>query len=121
MRIVVVGGVAAGMSAASQARRRDPTCEVIVLQREPDISYSACGMPYNIGDPMRVLDDLVILDAAAARAERGIDVFATALHARMTLAQVEALDLTYAPPFAPVCDPVLVAATVGLKVLAKAR
>ena len=74
MRIVVVGGVAAGMSAASQARRRDPTCEVIVLQREPDISYSACGMPYNIADPAREAGDLVIWDAAAARAERGIDV-----------------------------------------------
>lgn len=74
MRIVVVGGVAAGMSAASQARRRDPTCEVIVLQRGREISYSACGMPYNIGDPSRTLDDLVILTAAAARSERGIDV-----------------------------------------------
>jgi NADPH-dependent 2,4-dienoyl-CoA reductase/sulfur reductase-like enzyme len=74
VRIVVIGGVAAGMSAASQARRRDPRCDVIVLQRERDISYSACGMPYNIGDPARALDDLVILDAEAARAERGIDV-----------------------------------------------
>ena len=74
MRIVVIGGVAAGMSAASQARRRDPACEVIVLERGRDISYSACGMPYNIGDPRRALDDLVILDAATARNERGIDV-----------------------------------------------
>ncbi len=74
MRIVVIGGVAAGMSAASQARRRDPACEVIVLHRGRDISYSACGMPYNIGDPTRALDDLVILDAATARNERGIDV-----------------------------------------------
>jgi NADPH-dependent 2,4-dienoyl-CoA reductase/sulfur reductase-like enzyme len=48
-----------------------------------------------------------------------IDVFATALHARMTLAQVEALDLTYAPPFAPVYDAILIAATVGVKALAK--
>ncbi len=74
MRIIVVGGVAAGMSAASQARRRDPDCEVIVLQREHDISYSACGMPYNIGDPSRMLEDLIILDVAQARNRRGIDV-----------------------------------------------
>jgi len=73
-RIVVVGGVAAGMSAASQARRRHSKCEVVVLHRGRDISYSACGMPYNIGDPTRDLDDLVILDAGAARSERGIDV-----------------------------------------------
>jgi len=74
MRIVVIGGVAAGMSAASQARRREPGCEVVVLERGHDISYSACGMPYNIGDPARGLDDLVILSAEAARDARGIDV-----------------------------------------------
>jgi CoA-dependent NAD(P)H sulfur oxidoreductase len=54
-------------------------------------------------------------DAVAKR----IDVFATALHARMTLAQVEALDLAYAPPFSPVYDPILIAAGVGVKALAK--
>ena len=74
MRIVVIGGVAAGMSAASQARRRDPGCEVVVLERGHDISYSACGMPYNIGDPARGVDDLVILSAETARSARGIDV-----------------------------------------------
>ena len=74
MRIVVIGGVAAGMSAASQAKRRNPACEVIVLERGDDISYSACGMPYNIGDPARNIDDLVILDAAQARTQRDIDV-----------------------------------------------
>jgi hypothetical protein len=48
-------------------------------------------------------------------------VFATALHARMTLSQVEALDLSYAPPFSPVYDPSLIAASVGMKALAKQR
>jgi CoA-dependent NAD(P)H sulfur oxidoreductase len=74
MRIVVIGGVAAGMSAASQAKRRDRAAEVIVLERGPHISYSACGMPYNIGAPARALEDLVIVDAATARAQRGVDV-----------------------------------------------
>lgn len=83
MRIVVIGGVAAGMSAASQARRRDPGCEVVVLERGHDISYSACGMPYNIGDPARGLDDLVILSAEDARSARGIDV--RTRHAAQTL------------------------------------
>lgn len=74
MRIVIIGGVAAGMSAASQARRRNPKAEVIVFQRGGHISYSACGMPYNIGDPERKIEDLVILDVDSARKERGIDV-----------------------------------------------
>ena len=46
-----------------------------------------------------------------------IDTLATALHARMTVEQVEGLDLAYAPPFAPVYDPVLIAATVTRKAL----
>ena len=50
-------------------------------------------------------------------AER-IDILAATLHARMTVAEVEALALSYAPPLAPVYDPVLVAATVTRKELA---
>jgi NADPH-dependent 2,4-dienoyl-CoA reductase/sulfur reductase-like enzyme len=74
MRVVVVGGVAAGMSAASQVKRRDPGAEVIVLEQGRHISYSACGMPYNIGAPARPIEDLVIVDPATARRERGVDV-----------------------------------------------
>lgn len=74
MRVVVIGGVAAGMSAASQVKRRDPGAEVVVLERGPDISYSACGMPYNIGDRRRGPEDLVIVTPEAARTERGVDV-----------------------------------------------
>lgn len=74
MRVVVIGGVAAGMSAASQVKRRLPGAEVVVLERGPDISYSACGMPYNIGDQRRAAFDLVIVTPEAARTERGVDV-----------------------------------------------
>lgn len=73
-RIVVIGGVAAGMSAASQARRRDPRSEVVVLERGPYVSYGACGMPYNLLDPARRMDDLVVLSPERLRSERGIDV-----------------------------------------------
>ena len=74
MRIVVIGGVAAGMSAASQAKRRRPDAEVIVLERGPHVSYGACGMPYNIEDPARSLEDLVVITPEQFRSERGIDV-----------------------------------------------
>jgi hypothetical protein len=46
-----------------------------------------------------------------------IDVLATALHAKMTVDDVERLDLSYAPPLAPVYDPILIAATVARKKL----
>ena len=73
-RIVVIGGVAAGMSAASQAKRRDSQAEVIALERGPYVSYGACGMPYNIGDSDRDMHDLVIITPSQFRHKRGIDV-----------------------------------------------
>ena len=45
-RLAIVGGNAAGMSAAAVARRRDETLDVLVLERGPYTSYSACGIPY---------------------------------------------------------------------------
>jgi NADPH-dependent 2,4-dienoyl-CoA reductase/sulfur reductase-like enzyme len=71
-RIVIIGGVAAGMSAASQAKRRRPDAEVVVFERGTRISYGACGMPYNIEDPDRDMEDLVVLSPEAARSDRGI-------------------------------------------------
>ncbi|HAX41951.1 MAG TPA: hypothetical protein DCY80_05255, partial [Solibacterales bacterium] len=48
MKILVVGAVAAGLSAASRARRLDPSAEITVLERGSRISYGACGLPYFI-------------------------------------------------------------------------
>ena len=74
MRFVVIGGDAAGMSAASRAKRNRPDLEVIVLEQSEDVSYSACGMPYNIADPDREMDDLVVRTAEAFREKQGIDL-----------------------------------------------
>lgn len=43
MKIVIVGGVAGGASAAARARRLSETAEIILLQRDPDVSYASCG------------------------------------------------------------------------------
>ena len=48
-RLAIVGGDAAGMSAASTAKRRDPDLEVVAFERGPYTSYSACGIPYYLG------------------------------------------------------------------------
>ena len=74
MRFVIIGGDAAGMSAASRARRNDPELEITVLEQGTDVSYSACNIPYNIADPARELDDLVVRSAAAFRDKQGIDL-----------------------------------------------
>ena len=70
----MVGGVAAGMSAASQARRRRPDAEICVLERGPDVAYGSCGIPYNIEDPDRSMQDLVKIPLERFQAERRIDV-----------------------------------------------
>jgi NADPH-dependent 2,4-dienoyl-CoA reductase/sulfur reductase-like enzyme len=60
-RLVVIGGDAAGMSAASQARRRtDPSeLEIVALEKGNWTSYSACGIPYLVSGDVDELDDLV--------------------------------------------------------------
>lgn len=72
--IIVIGGDAAGMSAASAIKRRHPNGHVIVFERSPHISYSMCGMPYWIGGVVQSADELVALTVDRARDERGIDV-----------------------------------------------
>ncbi len=74
MRFVVIGGDAAGMSAASRAKRNLPDLEVTVLEQTEDVSYSACGMPYNIAEPDRDMDDLVVRKASVFREKQEIDV-----------------------------------------------
>lgn len=48
MKVVIIGGSAAGLSAASQAKRLAPNAQVVVLEKGRDLSYAACGMPYNL-------------------------------------------------------------------------
>ena len=59
MRLVVIGGVAAGTKAASRARRLDPDLEVTIYGEEPDTSISECGLPYLISGVVEHRDDLV--------------------------------------------------------------
>lgn len=74
MRFVVIGGDAAGMSAASRMKRTLKDWDVTVLEKTSDVSYSACGMPYNIADPDRYMDDLVVRKAEVFREKQGIDL-----------------------------------------------
>lgn len=58
-RLVVVGGVAAGMSAAARARRVDPELEIVVFERTGYVSYGSCGLPYLIAGLVKNPADLV--------------------------------------------------------------
>ena len=74
MDFIVIGGDAAGMSAASRAKRNRPDLNVTVLEKTMDVSYSACGMPYNIADPGRDINDLVVRAAKVFREKQGINL-----------------------------------------------
>lgn len=58
-RIVVIGGVAAGLKAAAKARRSDPQASITVLERGKIVSYGACGMPYYVGGDVKDIEDLM--------------------------------------------------------------
>jgi NADPH-dependent 2,4-dienoyl-CoA reductase/sulfur reductase-like enzyme len=72
--LVIVGGDAAGMSAAAEARRADPALRITVLERGPDVAYAACGIPYWIAGEVDDAGALIAHDAEYFRRERGIEV-----------------------------------------------
>ena len=74
MRLLVIGGIAAGMSAAARARRLDPDAEIIVCEKGPQVSYGACGLPYLAEGRVRNPSQLVAQTAAQFGAERRIEV-----------------------------------------------
>ncbi len=73
-RYAVIGGIAAGMSAASRIRKVDPESEIVVFEKGEHISYSACSMPYFISNPDTKPDDLIVLTVDDARVKRRIDI-----------------------------------------------
>lgn len=63
MKVVVIGAVAAGTTAAAKIRRNDPDAEIIVYERDQDISYGICGIPYYIGGEIKEVEELTPRDA----------------------------------------------------------
>jgi NADPH-dependent 2,4-dienoyl-CoA reductase/sulfur reductase-like enzyme len=75
-RLIVIGGDAAGMSAASQARKRVPAdrLEIVAFERGDHGSYSACGIPYWIGGQVNARDDLIVRTPETFRKNQDIDL-----------------------------------------------
>ncbi|PPF87573.1 pyridine nucleotide-disulfide oxidoreductase [Pseudoclavibacter sp. RFBJ3] len=74
MRIVVVGGVAGGMSAAARARRLDEHAEIIVLERGTHVSFANCGLPYFVGGEIADPDALLVQTPERLRASLNLDI-----------------------------------------------
>ena len=74
MKIVVVGGVAGGASAAARLRRLDENAEIIVLERGEYISFANCGLPYYIGEVIKKRDNLVVQSPENMKERFNLDV-----------------------------------------------
>lgn len=74
MKVVVVGGVAGGMSAAARLRRLDESAEIVVLEKDAYVSFANCGLPYHIGGDIPERDALLLQTPDSLRASLDLEV-----------------------------------------------
>ena len=74
MKIVIIGGVAGGMSAATRLRRLNETAEIIVLEKGPYVSFANCGLPYYIAGEIDERTDLLVQTPETLQARFDLDV-----------------------------------------------
>jgi NADPH-dependent 2,4-dienoyl-CoA reductase/sulfur reductase-like enzyme/rhodanese-related sulfurtransferase len=74
LRIVIVGGVAGGMSAAARARRLDEHAEIVVLEQGDYVSFANCGLPYHLSGEIAQRDDLLLHTPESLAASLNLDV-----------------------------------------------
>ena len=84
MKLIIVGGVAGGASAAARARRLSEDAEILLIERGPDVSFANCGLPYHIGEVIPQRDKLLVTTPERLRERFRLDV--------RTRSQVEAID-----------------------------
>lgn len=73
-RLVIIGGVAAGASAAARARRLSETAEITLIERGPDVSFANCGLPYHIGGEIADRAALAVQTPQTLKALLNLDV-----------------------------------------------
>jgi NADPH-dependent 2,4-dienoyl-CoA reductase/sulfur reductase-like enzyme/peroxiredoxin family protein/rhodanese-related sulfurtransferase/TusA-related sulfurtransferase len=74
VKLVIVGGVAGGATAAARARRLDESAEIVVLERGPDVSFANCGLPYHVGGEIADRKSLLVQTADGLRSRFRIDI-----------------------------------------------
>jgi len=84
MKLIIVGGVAGGASAAARARRLSENAEILLIERGPDVSFANCGLPYHIGGVIPERDELLVATSQRLRERFRLDV--------RTRTEVEAID-----------------------------
>ncbi len=74
MKLVVVGGVAGGASAAARVRRLDEHADIVVLERDEYVSYANCGLPYHIGGVIQEREKLLVQTPESLKHSLNLDV-----------------------------------------------
>ena len=103
MRIVVVGGVAGGMSAAARARRLDEHAEIVVLEQGAYVSFANCGLPYHLSGEIAARDDLLLHTPESLAESLSLDVRTghrvTGIDRHSQKVTIQSGDSTYALPY----------------------
>ncbi len=84
MKLVIVGGVAGGASAAARSRRLSEDADIILFERGPDVSFANCGLPYYVGGEIAGREKLLVMTPERLRSRFKLDV--------RTRTTVEAID-----------------------------
>ncbi len=87
MKIVIIGGVAGGASAAARARRLDESAEIVLLQSGPDVSFASCGMPYFIGGEITDRSTMAVQTPVSLKERLNLDVRVNARVVQIDTAQ----------------------------------
>jgi NADPH-dependent 2,4-dienoyl-CoA reductase/sulfur reductase-like enzyme/rhodanese-related sulfurtransferase len=102
-RIVIVGGVAGGMSAAARARRLDEHAEIVVLEQGDHVSFANCGLPYHLSGEIAERDDLLLHTPESLAASLNLDVRTghrvTGIDRHSQKVTIQTADDTYALPY----------------------
>ena len=73
-RLIVIGGVAAGSSCASRARRLNENAKITIFERGPHVSFANCGLPYHVGGIIKDEEDLLVVSPETFKSRYAIDV-----------------------------------------------
>jgi len=84
MKLLIVGGVAGGASAAARARRLSEEAQIVLFERGPDVSFANCGLPYYVGGEIAQREKLLVTTPERLRTQLNLDV--------RTRTPVEAID-----------------------------
>ena len=112
MRILVIGGVAAGAGAATKARRTDENAEIVLFEKGGYVSFANCGLPYYVGGVIEDRDELLLVSPELFKERFNIDV---RLYSEVTDIDAAAKTITVRTPLGDVTEPYdrLVIATGG--------